>query len=65
MNKMTEYRVMFNAYDGKGDRQFMITTEPLEAVESKLWLSNSKCKNKGVVWLECREVEEWKKAILK
>ena len=62
---MTEYRVMFNAYDGKGDRQFMVTTEPLEAVESKLWLSNSKCKNKGVVWLECREVEEWKRAILK
>ena len=62
---MTEYRVMFNAYDGKGDRQFMVTNEPLEAVESKLWLSNSKCKNKGVVWLECREVEEWKKAILK
>ena len=62
---MTEYRVMYNAYDGKGDREFMVTTEPLEAVESKLWIQNGICKDKGIVWLECREVEEWKKAILK
>lgn len=62
---MTEYRVMYNAYDGKGDREFMVTTEPLEAVESKLWIMNVICKDKGLAWLECREVEEWKKAILK
>ena len=56
---------MYNAYDGKGDIEFEITNNPLKAVESKLWLENSRCKDKGIVWLECREVSSWVKAELK
>ena len=65
MIMMNEYRVMFNAYDGKGDREYMITTDALEAVEGKLWIENSICKLKGKSWLECRRVTAWKKPEIK
>lgn len=65
MEYITEYRVMFNCYDGKGDQEYLITNSPLEAVEAKVFIQTSLTNEKGLAWLECREVSSWKKAVLK
>ena len=62
---MTEYRVMYNAYNGKGDKEYIITDSAIKAVEAKLFISDTLCREKGVVWLETREVTSWRSAQIK
>ena len=56
---------MFNQYDGKGDQEYLITLDVLEAVKGKAYVEAFITCDKGVCWLELRQVSEWKKADIK
>ena len=57
---MKEYRVMYNAYDGKGDRVYTVTDDPVLAIEYRYSLNENMVNNQGKAWIEMREVSQWK-----
>ena len=65
MNKITEFKVMYNCYDGRGNVEYSVHTDALESVKDKAYIDAFIVIDKGVSWIECREVSEWKRATIK
>lgn len=59
MNGYNEYRVVFNAYDGLGNIEHTITSDPVKAIEIRLELEKTKVNEKGKAWIEYRKVTNW------
>lgn len=57
---MKEYRVMYNSYDGKGDKVYTVTDDPILAIEFRYSLNENMVNNQGKAWIEVREVSQWK-----
>ena len=53
---MYEFRVVFNAYDGQGDR-YVSVKGLSEAIELRGMLRETL--DKGTAWIEVRKVKEW------
>ena len=60
INIMKEYRVMYNSYDGKGDKVYTVTDDPVLAIEYRYSLNENVVNNQGKAWIEMREVSQWK-----
>lgn len=58
---MKEYRIMYNAYNGKGDVEYMVTGDIVKAIEVRYTLNENMVNAQGVAWIEVREVDSWKK----
>ena len=62
---MKEYRVVYNAYDGKGN----ITYETgiwtvVKAIEIKAWVDMTIVNEQGKCWIEERLVGDWREVNL-
>lgn len=57
---MKEYRVMYNSYDGKGDKVYTVTDDPVLAIEFRYSLNENMVNDQGKAWIEVREVSQWK-----
>lgn len=62
---MIEYKIMFNGYDGLGDYSYGVVDDLVKAIEVKKHVEDEVLKDKGVAWIEAREVTEWKKIKIK
>lgn len=65
MNKMIEYRVMHNCYDGKGDYSYGVVDNLVKAIEVKKYVEDEVLQGKGVAWIQVRKVTEWKNIKIK
>ena len=52
---------MYNAYNGKGDVEYMVTGDIVKAIEVRYTLNENMVNAQGVAWIEVREVDSWKK----